>query len=42
MTGADLRDCPECGEPAGLPCRWPNGRRRNLPHWSRWHPQEAA
>lgn len=42
VTGADLRDCPECGEPAGFPCKWPNGRRRNMPCWSRWHPQEVA
>ncbi|WP_420196453.1 zinc finger domain-containing protein [Mycobacteroides abscessus] len=42
VTGADLRDCPECGEPAGFPCRWPDGRRRNMPCWSRWHPQEVA
>ncbi|WP_420093680.1 zinc finger domain-containing protein [Mycobacteroides abscessus] len=42
MTGADVRPCPECGAPSGLPCKWPNGRRRNMPCWSRWHPQEVA
>ncbi|WP_457095045.1 zinc finger domain-containing protein [Mycobacteroides abscessus] len=42
VTGADVRPCPECGAPSGLPCKWPNGRRRNMPCWSRWHPREVA
>ncbi|WP_428846326.1 zinc finger domain-containing protein [Mycobacteroides chelonae] len=40
--GADIRPCPECGTPAGLACRWPDGRPRKTPHWSRWHPEKVA
>ncbi|WP_458859402.1 zinc finger domain-containing protein [Mycobacteroides abscessus] len=42
VTGADIRPCPECEVPAGLSCRWPDGRPRKSPHWSRWHPREVA
>ncbi|WP_422121183.1 zinc finger domain-containing protein [Mycobacteroides chelonae] len=41
VTGADLRPCTECDAPAGLPCKWPNGRSRKSPHWSRWRPEVA-
>lgn len=41
VTGADIRPCPECDAPAGLTCKWPDGRPRKSPHGLRWKPEVA-